>query len=470
MDKGHDKTIVIIGGGIGGMAALHCLKRKYAADHGVRVMLLEASGRAGGTIETTAEDGFTFEAGPNGFLDSKPRTRQFISEIGLERQQVEADESAKKRFICSEDKLYELPASPADFFKFPLLTVTDKLRVLGEFFIGRGRSGCETIYDFGYRRFGKRFTDIFLDSMVSGIFAGDTKKLVLKSAFPRLAELEQKFGSLFLAQFALRKGKKNHPVGSPQGKLCSFQYGMGEVIGKLYSHYWQDVKLNVKVTSVRKDPVGYTVFAGHERIRADAVIGAAPAYSLAPVFLPMDAEISAHLEKITYAPVGVVGLGYDNYALPAIPRGFGYLIPSQDNKEVLGVLFEHNIFPARFPKYHAFFRVMIGGARRPEVAHYHGGEIEEIAKTELKYTLGITAAPRKTFVKIWPRAIPQYDCAHEEARKVITEQLGKYPGVHFAANFWNGISFNDCIENAYQIAQAIELGNFKPAPMNAQPA
>jgi oxygen-dependent protoporphyrinogen oxidase len=100
---------------------------------------------------------------------------------------------------------------------------------------------------------------------------------------------------------------------------------------------------------------------------------------------------------------------------------------------------------------------MIGGTRRPEVAHYHDTELETLAKQELKYTLGITSVPHHVFVKIWRKGIPQFTPAYCEVRKILDEKLQENQNLYFAANFWNGISFNDCIENAHNIADNIDL-------------
>ena len=48
---------------------------------------------------------------------------------------------------------------------------------------------------------------IGVDAMVTGIYGGDPKALSLKSAFPRMFELEDRYGGLFRAQLAIAREK-----------------------------------------------------------------------------------------------------------------------------------------------------------------------------------------------------------------------------------------------------------------------
>ena len=57
--------IVIIGGGISGLAAAH---RVLELNQAAQVTILEASDRFGGTIQTEHRDGFLLERGPDSFI------------------------------------------------------------------------------------------------------------------------------------------------------------------------------------------------------------------------------------------------------------------------------------------------------------------------------------------------------------------------------------------------------------------
>jgi len=84
------KNIIIIGGGISGLALLHYLKQKYIDREDVHIQLLEKNERLGGTIGSTKKNGCLFETGPNGFLDSRKRTLELAKELNLENCLVRA--------------------------------------------------------------------------------------------------------------------------------------------------------------------------------------------------------------------------------------------------------------------------------------------------------------------------------------------------------------------------------------------
>jgi len=118
---------------------------------------------------------------------------------------------------------------------------------VSEVVIPRGRDHKESVYDFAQRRLGERFAQLFLDPMVSGIYGGDAKSINMQAAFPRIHQLEVKYGSLFKAMYSLRKQggtDQNHNMGMPKGTLTSFQNGVKELIAKLFKKYQGQIKLH----------------------------------------------------------------------------------------------------------------------------------------------------------------------------------------------------------------------------------
>src|SRR3989338_7309487 len=159
------RQILIIGGGISGLSLLHYLKRKYAGRSDVEIRLIEKNEYLGGTIRTIHEGPFRFETGPNGFLSSKPITLELVKEIGLEQSLVAASDAAKRRFLCLGNELHEIAASPVGFLTFKPFSLWDKVRVPLEIFIPKGKDTTESVYDFGRRRLGRNFSELFLDAM-----------------------------------------------------------------------------------------------------------------------------------------------------------------------------------------------------------------------------------------------------------------------------------------------------------------
>lgn len=446
------KKIIIIGGGISGLSLLHFLKKQHENNPEVSIQLLEREEYLGGTIKTIHQNSCLFEMGPNGFLDSKPRTLQLINELGLSERVVKAGPRAKKRYVCVANALKTLPTTPFDFLMTPLLSVPEKFRVFGEAFVKKGNHPQESVYGFGKRRFGKRVAEIFFDPMVTGIYGGDVCQLNLKEAFPKIYDLEDQYGSLIKAMRNFKKEKK--PAGKAfGGNLTSFKNGMVELILAIREKYQDAILLNQEIKTIVFENNQFEINSGEKKYKADEIYLCVPAYSAAKILRGVHQPLCDELEKINYAPMAVVGLAYSAKIFKQRPTGFGYLIPSQERKKALGVLFEHDIFPGRCPADQVLLRVMIGGSHNPKVVLDSEETIKQIAVNEIKDRFGVQDEPSTIFFARWSKAIPQYDQTYAQAKERIESYLKQWPALHLVSNYWHGVSFNDCIENAYQSAQ-----------------
>ena len=74
-----------------------------------------------------------------------------------------------------------------------------------EFFAPGGGSDDESLADFARRRLGKEAYEKLIDPMASGIYAGNSELLSLKSCFPKIFNLEEKYGSLIKGMIKLQK-------------------------------------------------------------------------------------------------------------------------------------------------------------------------------------------------------------------------------------------------------------------------
>ena len=448
------KRIIIIGGGISGLAALHYLVQKYKDRMEVEILLFEKNREAGGTIQTQHLDGCTIEGGPNGFLNSKTSTIDLSCELGLEHQLIAADRQAKKRFVSLQNKLHLIPDGLFSLLSFEPLSLSDKLRIPLEFFAAKRPSEEETIYAFGARRFGENFSKIFLDAMATGIFAGDVRNLNLKLTFPKVYETEQRYGSLIRAMFSIKKEQgsinaKKFSRTQPRGTLMSFAQGMSQLTSTLTSRYQNRIRLNCPVISmVKNHEGGFCVKTSHEKCLADEVFLCVPAYCAATLVRELSEFLSVQLNKIEYAPLAVAAFVYDRASVKTPPLGFGYLIPSLEKKQVLGVLLDSNIFPQRTGREKFLFRVMMGGVHHPEVLQMREHQLFNLAKAELNSMFLLLQPALKQIVTLWPKAIPQYTSAYANIRPNIAQELSRIKNFYIVANYLNGVSVNDCIENA----------------------
>lgn len=207
------KKAIVAGGGISGLATAYLLKTR-AAQEGFEldVTLVEREERLGGKIRSIKEEGYLCEWGPNGFLDSKPQTLDLCRELGASDLLLRSNDNARKRFIYTGGALNRLPENGPMFLKSGLISWPGKLRLAMEPFIPKKAGGeDETLAAFGRRRLGDEALRKLIAPMVSGIFAGNPETMSLRSCFPRIAELEDEYGSLVRAMIRLAKRSRTLP-------------------------------------------------------------------------------------------------------------------------------------------------------------------------------------------------------------------------------------------------------------------
>ena len=460
------KKIVIIGGGVSGLATAWLLRDKArAAGKELEITLLEKEQRPGGKIRSIKADGYTCEWGPNGFLDSKPQTLDLCKAIGVAGNLHRSNDNARKRFIFSGGELHQLPDDGLAFLKSKLISWPGKLRLAMEPtpFIASAPSGVdETLAAFGRRRLGKEALDKLIAPMVSGIFAGNPETMSLVSCFPRIAELERDYGGLIRAMIMLAKKKKQDKAAGkvvssaagPGGVLTSFREGIQYLTDALTTSLGEIVRHGVTVTAVEKTAsVPYRVKCSDgTEYDADLVIVASPAFAAAEMLSGLNGGISGVLRQIPYASMTVICFGYSRGQIRRSLDGFGYLIPKKEGLSTLGTLWDSSMFENRAPEGKVLLRSMMGGACFPEYVKLGDEEVVARVRRDLKATMGIDAAPE--FIRVFrhPEAIPQYTVGHGKRLDALDELLKKYPGLILTGNSYRGIGLNDCVAAAERAA------------------
>ena len=447
------KNIVIIGAGISGLSLLYFLKKKYAGRSDVRITLLEKNDHAGGNIRTQSEGSAVFECGPNGFLANQPVMLDLISELGLIGELISARAEAKRRYVLIEDQLHAFPMNPAQLFGFRPMRLSQKLRIFLEPFVAKGNDPQESIYGFVKRRFGHACAKYFADPMVSGIYGGNSEYLNAACAFPKVYEYEQTSGSVIKGMMASKK----KAGGSLKAELRTFKGGMGTLIKALADACAESVRLNEPVREIIHAAPYFLVVTDQDKYSADELYIATPAFAAAALLRYFDGDLIRALSAVEYAPIAVVGLLFEKTAFTNIPDGFGYLIPSSEQKRVLGVLTESNIFEGRAAESQVMLRVMIGGARHPQCAKMTQEELTEIALAEIKERYGVTEPPAGRFFINYSKAIPQYETQYPMLKKRILQHLTSIKGLFLLSNYLDGVSSNDCVKNARAAAHRSNL-------------
>ena len=111
-------TAAILGCGISGLSQAWFL-RQLLPTH-VKVVVIEATDRAGGWIKTTESDGFLFEHGARGFRPARngAETLQLIEDLHLQDEMISSSERAKSRFIFRDNQITKLPTTFRDALRW----------------------------------------------------------------------------------------------------------------------------------------------------------------------------------------------------------------------------------------------------------------------------------------------------------------------------------------------------------------
>lgn len=475
-----ERRILVLGGGISGLATAEAIARHAdRAGHPVRAIVLEGDRRPGGKIKTRYENGFVVESGPHGFLDKEPKMFALIDRLGIRDQVVAANTDSARRFIYRAGKLREVPMSPPAFLTSDILTLTGKLRCALEPFMPGPRKDEESVREFAARRIGAQAADVLVDAMVTGIYGGDPSKLSLKAAFPRMFELESAYGSLIKAQFAVAREKRQKRLeagaeeivpeqqgtGAPAGTLHSFERGFATLIDALADR----VDVQCDSAAERLEPVdeGWRVRVGNEWVYGDAVVSTLPAYTTANLVRRLKPDAADRIDEIPYVPCSVVVQCFKKEDVGRSTDGFGFLVPGNAGRAVLGTIWASTVFPEHGPDDQVMFRSMLGGARRTDLADASKDELAALARAELDDLMKVRpdATPTTQVVIPWARAIPQYNLGHAGRVEAAEAVEAAQPGLYLSGNAFKGVAVLACVAQADEVGQrVVEYVAGLPAP------
>ncbi len=450
------KKIIIIGAGISGLTTAYLLSKK-----GLDVKIFEKRDAVGGSIESVIENGFLFDRGPNSALETTSVMTQLIHELKLDHELLYASRQANKRYILRDDKLHSLPMSPTGLIKTKLFSRKAKLRLVAEPFIGRSKDGYyQSLAEFVKRRLGQEFLDYAINPFVAGVYAGRPEDLSVKSAFPKLYALEEKYGGLIIGTIrSIRERKKRTEIAKQSAKMLSFKSGMIALPKAIEKYFGNNLFLSSEVVSVDKTQSGFSVSyqknGATNKSACDMVLSTIPSFVASGIFLKFDKDFKTHADAIYYPPVLVYYLVYNRKDIKQELDGFGFLIPAKENKSFLGALWSSVIFTERTDESKAAFTLFVGGSRNPEFVNEDRISLLTKVRCEFESLMRITSNPTFTSERFWEKAIPQYNLGYIEHERYFDEFEKRNPGLFISGNFRGGISVGDRIKNSEIVCNKI---------------
>ena len=466
--------VLVVGAGISGLTIAYELA--IAKQHSV--LVAEAQDRVGGAITSASNDeGYLWEEGPNSFQPA-PELLRLAVEVGLKDELVLAD-GKLPRFVFFNGKLNALPMSPPKAIASKLLSWGGKIRLaLGA--IGFARPAMadeESVDQFFSRLLGKQAVERLVAPFISGVYAGDPKRLSARAAFSKIARLETNYGGLLagaLLSSKERKAQKLNDVNIPKtkaGELGSFRQGikmLPEAIAAKLREQGTPVKQQWTLRSLQKQGDIYIATfdtpTGEEIVKSRSVVLTTPAYVTAKLLQDYLPVASQALSEIFYPTVACVVLAYPKSEFAYDMKGFGNLIPRTQGVRTLGTIWSSSLFAGRAPAGWQLLLNFIGGTLDPALAKLSEPEIIQAVHQDLKKTIlraDTKAEPKAIAVHIWDKAIPQYEIGHLQRLATVETELQKAQGLYISANFIGGVALGDCIKRSLQ--DAIKIDGFLKA-------
>jgi protoporphyrinogen/coproporphyrinogen III oxidase len=457
--------VVVIGGGIAGLAAAFFLR-----DEPVRVTLLEGSPKVGGKLSASDIAGVAMDEGAEALLARRPEGIGLVRAAGLGDDLVPAGVTASA--VYTRGALRPLPRRqfmgvPADLDE---LAATGVISAEG---VARARdesprpaeAGDTSVTEYIGSRLGAEVVDRLVDPLLGGVYAGRSEDLSFQATLAPLAAAARQRPTLTGAAASLLPpppapgGGSEPPAGAPAPVFVSLTSGIGALPEALAKSSGADVRTGATVRELRRTPAGWRLTVGSaadpEYLDADAVIVAVPAAPAARLLKDAAGEAAAGLAEIPYASMAIVTLAFPAADFPAQPRS-GYLVPAVDGRAVKAVTFSTVKWPhlaAQAPVH--VVRCSVGRSGDVAVLQRDDEDLAALAAAELAAATGVTAPTVAWRVTRWGGGLPQYNVGHLDRVARIRAAVARQPGLAVAGAAYDGIGIPACVATARSAADQV---------------
>lgn len=463
--SGEQKKVIIIGGGITGLATAYYLQ-KEAREKGLSldVKLVEASQRLGGKIQTVVKEGFVIERGPDSFLARKQSAARLAKEVGMENELIR--NTAGKSFVLARERLHPMPGGSimgiptqiAPFITTGLFSFPGKLRAAADFILPRSNAKKDQALGvFFRRRLGDEVVENLIEPLLSGIYAGDIDQLSLMSTFPQFYQVEQKYRSLILG---MKKSTPSQPKSTGEkkdkGMFLTFKTGLQSFIDAIEEKLEPNSVLKgVRVVGIDKNEDEYELeLEDGEVLTADSVVLSVPHHitqSLFKHYLLFDA-----FKEMPSTSVATVALAFPKEAIEKDIDGTGFVVSRNSDYTITACTWTHKKWPHSAPDGKVLLRCYVGRPGDEAVVDVSDNEMVNIVLNDLSKTMNITMAPDFAVVSRWKDSMPQYIVGHKDRiDKVMNELTAELPGVYIAGSSYDGLGVPDCIDQGENAVQQV---------------
>ncbi len=468
------KDIIVIGGGISGLAAAHRLTElSRAGSLDLRVTLLEASHRLGGVIATEHADDLLIELGPDSYITEKPAALRLCERLGLTDRLIALRQGALKLYTVHRGALTPLPEGfllmaptrVGPVLRSPVFSWGGKLRMALEPLVSRRvDDGDESLASFVRRRLGREVLERVAQPLIGGIYAADPEALSLAATMPRFPRMERDPGSVIIGtrRAQKRRARAGDETGARWSLFVSIDGGMEVLVRRIEESLGPGVvHPGETVRELGWDPGTrrWRVDTNRARLEADAVICTLPADAAAAALTPLDPGLASELRAIPFSSTATVNLAYRRGDIAHPLDGYGFVVPHVERRKIMACTFSSVKYAGRAPEDVALLRCFAGGVLQADLLDQPDEALESQVREDLEALLGISGVATLCRTARYTDSMPQYNVGHPGRVERIETRLRRFPTLTLAGKSYRGVGIADCIHDgeaaAEQLAEAL---------------
>lgn len=443
--------VVVIGGGIAGLAAAHRL-----LGTGARVTVLEASDRLGGKLLPGEIEGVRVDLGAESMLARRPEAVALAREVGLaDRLQLPATATAA---IWTRGALRPMPKGHVMGVPGDASALSGVLSDEGLHRIERDRELPPTevgddvaVGEYVAARLGREVVDRLVEPLLGGVYAGDAYRISMRSAVPQLFEAARTHTSLTEGVRAIQaRAEQNQQTGPV---FMGIEGGVGQLplaVAESVRARGGEIRTGTPVTELRRTPQGWQVSTAEQTIDAEAVVVAVPAYAAAALLGVEAPAAAAELASVEYASMALMTLAYRRGETD-LPEGSGFLVPPVDGHTIKASTFASRKWGwiAEEDPDLLVLRTSVGRYGETAVLERDDADLIALSRRDLRAATGLDAEPVATRVTRWHDGLPQYPVGHHARVARVREHVSKLPGLAVCGAAYDGVGIPACIASAY---------------------
>ncbi len=468
--------VVIVGGGISGLAAAF-----YLRDEPVRVTVLEGSPRLGGKLLVSEIAGVPVDEGAEALLVTRPEGTALVAEAGLGDQRVAPGTTASAIWTrgalrpLPRHQFMGVPSDMAELRRCGVVSAEGVARARQDLELPpTPRDGDVPVAQYVAARLGREVVDRLVDPLLGGVYAGRADQLSFDATLPALAAASRRHRSLAEAARSLLPPSGDRNAGTRAGGqvFTTLAGGLGTLPALLAKASGAAVRTGTMCRELTRAGHGWRLTVGSAasagRLDADAVIVAVPARPAARLLagVPGASAAVTALGEFSYASMAVVTLGYPRSAFPRDGLGAlgwsGYLVPAVDGRAVKAVTFctvkwPHLAAAAGPPGPQALeiVRCSVGRIGEEELLQRADEDLAALAAAELAEATGVRGAPAAARVTRWGGALPQYAVGHLDRVASIRAAVAAQPGLAVCGAAYDGVGIPACVATARAAADQV---------------